>query len=194
MATTRTAGQRPMRADARRNYDNLLAAAREIFAERGTGASLEDVAARAGVGPGTLYRHFPHRDALLAEVISDSIDVLHAEAEELLEAPDPDEALFRWMREAVAHTGTYRGLADSLMSCMYEEGSRLYASCESSHRAGARLLARAQELGTVRPELDGDDLFELITSVAWAAERSAGDRDSVARLLPLVFDGMRVRT
>jgi AcrR family transcriptional regulator len=142
------------------------------------------------VGPGTLYRHFPHRDALLAAVIGDSIDALHAQAQELLDMDDPRLALATWMRAAIAHAGTYRGLAASLMSSMYDEGSKLHSSCERAHAAGARLLERAQKSGDARPGVDADDLYEIFTAIAWVAEQSPGDRDTVERLLPLVFNGL----
>ncbi|MFC9653660.1 MULTISPECIES: TetR/AcrR family transcriptional regulator [unclassified Streptomyces] len=184
--------RRPMRADARRNYEQLIAAARVAFHEQGSDASLDDIAKRAGVGPGTLYRHFPHRDALLAAVIGDSIDALHSKAEELLAMDDPDEALAIWTRAAIAHAGIYRGLAASLMSSMYDEGSPLHTSCTRTHRAGAELLARAQRLGRVNPSADATDLFELVAAIAWVSEQSPeGRRGSVDRLLPLLFDGLR---
>lgn len=192
MAPGQTGGQgRPMRADARRNYERLITTAKAAFREQGADASLDDIAKRAGVGPGTLYRHFPHRDALLAAVIGDSVDALHARARELLEADDPDEALAEWLRAAVAHAGTYRGLAASLMSSMYDEGSPLHASCEGMHAAGGQLLDRAQRLGRVRPEVNAADLFEIIAAVAWAGERAPAGRDAGERLLPLVLDGLR---
>ncbi|MGW6512772.1 TetR/AcrR family transcriptional regulator, partial [Streptomyces niveus] len=136
--------RRPLRADAQRNYDRLLAVAQEAFREQGADVPLDDIAKRAGVGPGTLYRHFPHRDALLAAVIRDSIDSLHARAEELLVAAHPDAALLDWLRAAVAHAGAYSGLASSMMSSMYDEGSPLHSSCARMHEAGARLMARAR--------------------------------------------------
>ncbi|SHN13125.1 TetR/AcrR family transcriptional regulator [Streptomyces yunnanensis] len=183
--------QRPMRADARRNYDRLVATARVAFQEQGADASLDDIAKRAGVGSGTLYRHFPHRDALLAAVIGDSIDALHARSRELLATDDPAAALEAWMRATITHAGTYRGLAATLMSSMYDEGSPLHSSCKRAHAAGAELLKRAQESDRVRPEVDAADLFRLITAVAWAAEQSPESEDTAERLLPLVFDGLR---
>src|SRR5881227_1228774 len=101
-----------MRADARRNYERLLAAARAAFAEHGVDASLDDIARSAGVGPGTLYRHFPTRHALLEAVLGDAQATLLAEAEKLATEPDPDAALLTWMRGLATHSRTFRGLAE----------------------------------------------------------------------------------
>jgi AcrR family transcriptional regulator len=94
-----------MRADARRNHERLLAEARAAFAAHGTDASLEDVARRAGVGIGTLYRHFPTRHALLSAVFEDAVSDLLARSRELLDAPEPCTALVTWLREIVSHAG-----------------------------------------------------------------------------------------
>ncbi|MEV0634183.1 helix-turn-helix domain-containing protein [Streptomyces sp. NPDC050619] len=182
--------QRPRRADARRNYDRLVAVAKTAFSEQGADAPLDDIAKRAGVGQGTLYRHFPHRDALLAAVIGESIDALHARAEELLRADDPDWALLEWLRAAVAHAGTYQGLAASMMSSMYDEGSALRSSCDQMHAAGAQLMERAQRQGSARPEFDAADLFQLIAAVAWVTERSADGGQAAERLLPAITKGL----
>ncbi|MGW6306286.1 TetR/AcrR family transcriptional regulator [Streptomyces niveus] len=182
--------RRPLRADAQRNYDRLLAVAQEAFREQGADVPLDDIAKRAGVGPGTLYRHFPHRDALLAAVIRDSIDSLHARAEELLVAAHPDAALLDWLRAAVAHAGAYSGLAASMMSSMYDEGSPLHSSCARMHEAGARLMARAQREGSARAEFDAADLFQMIAAVAWVTERSEDREGAAERLLPVVTKGL----
>ncbi|WP_369206920.1 TetR/AcrR family transcriptional regulator [Streptomyces sp. PU-14G] len=182
--------QRPRRADARRNYDRLVAVAREAFREEGADASLDDIAKRAGVGPGTLYRHFPSRDVLLAAVVRESIDALHARAEDMLTAEDPDAALLAWVHAAVAHAGTYRGLAASMMSSMYEEGAPLRSSCDRMHEAGARLMERAQRQGSARPDFDAADLFDMIAAVAWVTERSADGPGAATRLLPVVTKGL----
>ncbi|MEU4173845.1 TetR/AcrR family transcriptional regulator [Streptomyces sp. NPDC026589] len=191
MTPATPADQRPpMRADARRNYDRLVAVATELFREQGADAPLDDIAKRAGVGPGTLYRHFPHRDTLLAAVVADSIDALYARAEELLTEEDPDEALRLWLVAATRHAGTCRGLAASLVSSMYDEGSPLRASCDRMHEAGARILRRAQQEGNARQEFDAAVLFELVAAVAWVAERSTDGFASAERLLPALSKGL----
>ncbi|MEV7006476.1 helix-turn-helix domain-containing protein [Streptosporangium sp. NPDC051022] len=186
MATTR----RPMRADARRNYERLLAVARTAFAEQGTEASLEDIARTADVGIGTLYRHFPTRRALLEAVLQDGIGTLDARGRELLESSSPQEALVTWLRHLMVHTNTYRGLAATLMSSIGDPGSELYVSCETLGTHSARLLAAAQRAGAIRPDVTAADLVKLVNAIAWAGEHCEGDAD---RLLGLVLDGLRTR-
>src|SRR6266478_6346766 len=106
--------QRPMRADARRNYDKLVAGARAVFTEDGTSAALEDVAERAGVGIGTLYRHFPTRQALLEAVYVDEVEAMARAAADLFELP-PWEALSQWLHQYVGFAATKRALNEALM-------------------------------------------------------------------------------
>ena len=101
---------RAMRADARRNHERLLTEARAAFAEHGTDASLEDVARRAGVGIGTLYRHFPNRDALVSAVFEDAVDELLTRSRQLLTDPEPCAALVTWLREMVTCRTSRRNL------------------------------------------------------------------------------------
>lgn len=177
-----------MRADARRNYEQLLAVAREAFAEHGTDASLRDVARRAGVGIGTLYRHFPTREALLEALMSSGFDALQSRAEELLAASSPGDALLTWLRELAVGSTTYQGLPSSVMAALREEGSELHASCHAMRAAGGRLLARAQESGAVRADLVIGELLALVAGIAWASEQSTG-HDLIERLLSLSATG-----
>lgn len=182
---------RAMRADARRNHARLLAEARSAFAERGTEASLEDVARRAGVGIGTLYRHFPNRHALLSAVFEDAVSDLLARSRELLDHPGPCTALVTWLREMVTHAGEYRGLARALMSVSHDDSSAL-ASCSGPIReAGGALLARAQESGTVRPDVAIGDLLQLTHAIALAAEETPDDPELADRLLRLTVRGLK---
>ncbi|WP_436758563.1 TetR/AcrR family transcriptional regulator [Streptosporangium sp. V21-05] len=178
-----------MRADARRNYEQLLAVAREAFAEHGTEASLRDVARRAGVGIGTLYRHFPTREALLEALMSSGFDALRVRAEGLLAAPSPHDALLTWLRELAAGSTTYRGLPESVMAALREEGSELHASCHAMRAAGGRLLARAQESGAVRADLTAAELLALVAGIAWVSEQSAGQAGLIDRLLSVTATG-----
>ncbi|MFF4502219.1 TetR/AcrR family transcriptional regulator [Streptomyces sp. NPDC001401] len=182
---------RVMRADARRNYERLLTEARAAFATHGTDASLEDVARRAGVGIGTLYRHFPNRHALLSAVFEEAVNDLLDRSHELLGAPETCTALVTWLREIVTHAGEYRGLALALMSVTSDDTSAL-ASCSGPIReAGAALLARAQEAGTVRPDVAIGDLLQLTHAIALAAEESPGDPKLADRLLTLTLRGLK---
>ncbi|GAA2793199.1 TetR/AcrR family transcriptional regulator [Nonomuraea dietziae] len=144
MSTTGPAPQRRMRADARRNYERLLAAAATVFAEHGVDASLEDIARRAGVANGTLYGHFPTRQALLEALLRDRMDALTATARDLLDHPSAHEALVIWARAAMAHTTTYRGLVTALMRSIKDESSELHAACRAVLVGGEQLLTRAQ--------------------------------------------------
>ncbi|MBT2421567.1 TetR/AcrR family transcriptional regulator [Streptomyces sp. ISL-22] len=180
-----------MRADARRNHERLLSEARSAFAEHGTDASLEDVARRAGVGIGTLYRHFPNRDALLSALFEDAVSDLLTRSRELLHAPEPCAALVTWLREMVTHAGEYRGLARSLMSVSYDTTSALARCSGPIREAGGALLARAQEAGTVRPDVAIGDLLQLTHAIALAAEETPGDPELADRLLHLTLRGLK---
>lgn len=189
-AATRVA-PRAMRADARRNYERLLTEARSAFAEHGTDASLEDVARRAGVGIGTLYRHFPNRDSLLSAVFEDAAGDLLSRSRELLHAPEPCAALVTWLREMVTHAGEYRGLARSLMSVSYDNTSALARCSGPIREAGNALLRRAQEAGTVRRDVAIGDLLQLTHAIALAAEETPGDPELADRLLHLTLRGLK---
>ncbi|WP_405985007.1 TetR/AcrR family transcriptional regulator [Streptomyces sp. NBC_00872] len=192
MATsTAQSRPRPMRADARRNYDRLLLEARASFAEHGTDASLEDVARRAGVGIGTLYRHFPNRHALLNAVFQEALAALLERSRELADAEPPCNALVEWLRALITHAGEYRGLARALMSVSYDKSSALSQCSVPLRAAGERLLVRAQRAGRVRPEVSIDDLMQLTNAIALAAEQSPADPELAARLLNLTLTGLK---
>ncbi|GGN25187.1 TetR/AcrR family transcriptional regulator [Streptomyces fuscichromogenes] len=178
-----------MRADARRNHDRLLAEARAVFAEHGTDASLEDVARRAGVGIGTLYRHFPDRHALMSAVFEDAVDELLARADALQTAAHPCQALLTWLHEVVVHAAAYRGLSRALMSA--SPASALSRCGTPIREAGAALLTRAQKTGTVRPDVQITDLLRLTHAIALAAEESPEDPALADRLLTLTLNGLK---
>jgi AcrR family transcriptional regulator len=156
-----------MRADAIKNYDRLLAVGRDVVTEQGADASLRDVARRADVGLGTLYRHFPTREALLEALLRTNVDELTAQAAERETASTPEDALVLWLRDSVALTHEYRGVAPLLTAAIEDAESALYGSCLALHDAGSRALERAQAAGTARLDLDGTDLFALVASLAW---------------------------
>ena len=183
------------RADARRNCDLLLTAASAAFAEHGTDASLRHIARRAGVGIGTLYRHFPTRDALLKALLGSRFQRLRARAETLLSSDSPRDALLSWLRELAAGATTYHGLPESAPDALRDEESELYASCHVMREAAGGLLDRAQEAGTVRADLTTSNLLALAAALAWASERS--DRQSalvVEQLLSVAMYGMAERS
>ncbi|WP_052863848.1 TetR/AcrR family transcriptional regulator [Streptomyces niger] len=189
--TAPTDSARPMRADARRNYERLLAEARTAFTERGTDASLEDIARRAGVGIGTLYRHFPNRTALMGAVFQCEVDTLLARARDLGDAPQPCAALVEWLRAIITHASTYRGLSRALMAAPADESSGLARCSRPMREAGSVLLTRAQESGAVRPDVDIRDLMQLTNGIALAAEESPDDPELADRLLTLTLTGLK---
>ncbi|NGN68707.1 TetR/AcrR family transcriptional regulator [Streptomyces sp. A7024] len=188
MATTQG---KPMRADARRNYERLLIEARVAFLERGTDASLEDIARSAGVGIGTLYRHFPDRFALMEAVFQGEVDTLEAEAAALAGAErGPFDALLAWVRAYVTWVGTFRGVATALL----HEGRM--ANCHTQLTSTAeKLVVRAQEAGELHPDATTRDVLRLANAISYAAEKAAqktpDDVDVADRLLKLAVEGLR---
>ena len=184
-------GPRPMRADAQRNYARLLDAARAAFLERGADdVSLEEIARRAGVGIGTLYRHFPTRQALLEAVYRDQVDTLSARAEELLRTESPEEALAEWMRALLEFSSTKRSMTSALLATLGTDSELLSACVTVIRTAAEALLARAQQAGVVRPDADAGDLMRLVHAVNIATEK-APDPGQADRMLALILDGLR---
>lgn len=156
-----------MRADAQKNYDHLLETGRDVVAEQGAEASMREVARRAGVGIGTLYRHFPSREALLEALLRESFDQLTAKAGAFVTLASAGNALVSWLREMVALTHSHRGVIAAMTAAIAEPDSALHASCVSLRASGAQLLARAQEQGEARSDIDGTDLLALVSALAW---------------------------
>nr|WP_058045960.1 TetR/AcrR family transcriptional regulator [Streptomyces roseifaciens] len=182
-----------MRADARRNYERLLTEARTAFTEHGTEASLEDIARRAGVGIGTLYRHFPNRTALMSAVFQGEVDGLLARSRELLAAPEPCRALVDWLRACVAHASTYRGLSRALLAAQADEASAMSRCSLPLREAGSVLLARAQAAGAVHAGVDIADVMQLTNAISLAAEQSPDDPQLPDRLLTLTLQGLATK-
>jgi len=162
-----------MRADAKKNHDHILDVARELLATGGADASLRDVARKAGVGLGTMYRHFPTRETLLEALLRSSFDRLSASAVELERTGPGNTALLSWLREVIVLARHYGGAIRSMVAALEDESSALHASCVGVKAAGTRLLARAQSEGTVRPDLDGADLFAIVGALAWINDQPA---------------------
>src|SRR3954452_11592167 len=179
-----------MRADARRNREKLLEAAAELFAAEGSDVSLETVAKRAGVGIGTLYRHFPTRDALITETYRNEVAHVADGADELLATLPADQAMEQWLERFMAYAAAKRGMADALkqMSVSREE---LFP--EARRRIGETidtLLRAGVDAGTIRPDMTADDVYRA-TMAIWNIP--AGD-DWIAQariVLRLVMDGLR---
>ncbi|WP_026411816.1 TetR/AcrR family transcriptional regulator [Actinomadura oligospora] len=182
--------QRPKRADGQRNYDAILGAARRAFERHGSEASLEDVAASAGVAIGTLYRHFPSRASLVEATTRDGLSLLVRRAEELSAGDDPLAALTAWMDDAVRHFSTFRGLVGILTQSWYDEGTPSHTMCDAMHDSGAELLRAAQAAGRVRADLTPEELFDLLLAAAWLRENATPDRDGSTRFLTHILEGI----
>jgi AcrR family transcriptional regulator len=160
-----------VRADAVKNYEQLLGVADGVLAEDGAGASLRDIARRAGVGLGTAQRHFPTREALFEALLRHGFDGLTRTAAELEASGPARDALVFWLREFVACAVRYRGVIASMVAAIEDPESALHASCVAMKAAGARLLARAQADGAARPDVDGSDLYALAGALAWVHDQ-----------------------
>lgn len=161
-----------MRADAQQNYAQILAVARTVM-KHGADASLRDVARKAEVGLGTLYRHFPTREALLEALLRTGFDELTAKARALETARASGDALVSWLREVVTLANDYRGAIASMVAAIDDPDSALHASCVAMKSSGARLLARAQKAGLARTDLDGADLFAIVAALSWMGDQPA---------------------
>lgn len=183
---------RARRADAQRNVEKLVATAREAFAAEGPNASLDDIARKAGVGSGTLYRHFPTRVALLEAVYRDGVQRLCEEGNRLLETDlPPDEALVSWLHGFVGYVAVKRGLAGPLTSALGQD-SGLFTECRTMLEAtGGQLLKRAQAAGLIRSDVASHDILRLASAIAHAGEMSGEGAALSERLLGIAMDGLR---
>jgi AcrR family transcriptional regulator len=160
MVTAETlVAKRPLRADAQRNHDRIVEVAKLAFAENGTQASLDDIACRAQVGPGTLYRHFPTRESLLAAALDESWRDLDGLAKQLGQADDPLDALRQWILAVANHMNTYGGLPDSVAQALKDNHSPLGISCSLVDRETESLLSRARQQASIRADVDAQDLL-----------------------------------
>ncbi|MDG9715139.1 helix-turn-helix domain containing protein [Streptomyces sp. DH24] len=179
-----------MRADARRNYERLLKAAVEAFSEHGERASLDDIAKRAGVGTGTLYRHFPSRRDLLEAAYLDRIEAIAARADVLAARLAPGEALVAWLGELGAGALRVCGLKALLGSAVTDDGP----ACGDRLRVAAdRLVRAAQDEGTLRSDVEPIEVLRLAHAVATASEAADSGGGQIRRYLELLLGGLRPR-
>jgi AcrR family transcriptional regulator len=189
---SRSQAGRPRRADAQRNYGQLVEQARIAFAEFGVDASLDEIARRAGVASGTLYRHFPTRLDLIEVVLAGQIAELVALGRGLLSAEDEFDALSAWLRAAVMHALTYRGLSAAVMNSALDRENGLVSSWHAElFEVGAALLARARQSGAVVANADEADVLKMIGAIAWAAQDAPDSSAQADRLLALLMNGLR---
>jgi len=193
---TRTSDQVPprpadqLRSDARQNHARLIAAATAAFAEKGADAPLEDIARRAGLGIGTLYRHFPTRLDLQAAVFRSQVGKVCGEGDALIETLPPEQAFSGWVRSLAGYLVTKRGLSHALIEAVGIE-SELISSCWMAMRQTTeRLLANAQQAGVIRLDVDATDVVRLVHGVVVSTEKTPERSDM---LLSVMLDGLRAK-
>ncbi|WP_163569095.1 TetR/AcrR family transcriptional regulator [Fodinicola feengrottensis] len=178
-----------MRADARRNRLRVLAAAEEVFAEQGLAVPLDEIARRAGVGAGTVYRHFPTKEALFEAVVAERVQGLLGDGEALLATPDAGAAFFEFFTRKIEQASLNKALVDALE---LSSGYGFRGGSEQIWKVAGQLLRRAQAAGAVRPDLDLDDVWALLFGCLRAKDQLP-DPSRVGHLVTVVTDGMRAK-
>jgi AcrR family transcriptional regulator len=181
---------RAPRADACRNRDRLLEVASAAFARDGVEASLERIARDAGVGIGTLYRHFPNRDALMEAVYRHNLDQLIADADELSANKPPVEALEEFMQRFVGYVATKKGLAMHLKTVLSADSDLFTSSQERMNTTITRLVKAAADSGGIRSDVDAGDLMRALAGVCMTSDMSVS-QEQPCRISKLLMDGMR---
>jgi AcrR family transcriptional regulator len=183
-------GGKRLRSDARRNRDRLVETATRVFASQGVDSSLESIARQAGVGIGTLYRHFPSREALIEVVYRREVAAMRDAAVELLREHRPDEALSLWMQRFVDYIAAKRGMHESL-KILYESDSPLFAETSGVIPLALKtLVERAVAAGAIRQDADSADVLHALSSI-YSASEGPEWRDRSRRLVRLLMDGLR---
>jgi AcrR family transcriptional regulator len=180
---------KPKRADALRNYEKLLTAAREAFTEDGTAASLEDIARRAGVGIGTLYRHFPTRQNLLEAVYIGEFEAMAKSAEDLADL-EPWEALRAWMHRFVGYAVTKRAVADELLAYVQVDASVFQQVRVAITSVGDDFIRRAQEAGVVRKDTSFSEVGPMVAGIATIRGQTP---EAIHAILDVALDGLRYK-
>jgi AcrR family transcriptional regulator len=190
--TLNKAAARKPRSDALRNRDRVLEAARTVFSAGGPEASLEAVAKAAGVGIGTLYRHFPTREALFEAVYRREVQQLADLAERLEEDGEPIEALRRWMRSFVKFAATKKGMSAALAFAVAKDSDLVSHSSDLLTRAVGGLLSRASTAGEIRDDIGAEDLLRALVGMCYSHDQQ-GWQKNVLRLVDVFVDGLRTR-
>ena len=172
--------KRPLRADAQRNYDAIVHTALDVFAEQGTQGSLDDIATRAGVANATLYRRFPTREDLLVAALRHRMAELDEIAGRLSASEDPGAALEEWFFHVATHLRTWQGLPDSIARALSDDKAPLSHACQPLLVRTERLLARSTLTSFTRTDLDPQDVFTLVASLAWPPTPEATARTTCA--------------
>jgi AcrR family transcriptional regulator len=181
-----------LRADAERNRQRVLEVAQEVFATEGLAVPIDEVARRAGLGVGTLYRHFPTKEALFLAIVIDRMERLVADAQEAARAPEPGEAFFRFLARIVDEGAAKRDFMDALSGSRADVGRTLAAMKARMRTALAVLLERAQDAGVVRRDVGVLEVLALVTGAFGSMDRmAAGAGRARERLFAIVCDGLR---
>ncbi|WP_051132962.1 TetR/AcrR family transcriptional regulator [Nocardia paucivorans] len=188
----RSAAKRAVRADARRNREKLIAAARTAFTEADDTVPLEGIARAAGVGIGTLYRHFPTREALVEAVYAAELDDVTASAATLLDRLPPDAALRAWMNRYAAFVTAKRGMIDTLRAGWASGRISTPTTRARITAAIAEILSAGARAGSLRADVNSDDITAMLLGV-FLSTATDGDPDRTGRLLDLVVDALRPR-
>lgn len=182
---------KPLRADAQRNYDKLVAAAREVFAERGAEGSLDEIAKRAGVGPGTLYRHFPTRDDLIDALMRDWSARVLSDSEAAVKADLPArETLERWFADLIKHLTLHRGAAAKLSAAFDDPSSPIYRKCQMLADANERVVSHLRETDALRDNVESRQVMRLVSGVATVVDQAGLGSDQATPMLDIVIDGI----
>src|ERR1700688_664729 len=193
MTVQSAATLRRPRADAVRNRERVLEAAKAVFSAGGPDASLEAVAKRAGVGIGTLYRHFPTREALFEAVYRREVQQLVELAEALKSEASPVDALRRWLRSNVEFVATKKGMSAALALAMNSQSELTAYSFERLTKAVGALLDRAVAAGEIRSDVSPEELLRALVGMCYLHDQPSWQK-SVVRLLDVFVDGLRVQT
>lgn len=186
--------RRKPRSDGLRNRKRLIDSAKEILGQGGPGASLEAVARRAEVGIGTLYRHFPTREALFQAVYRHEVDQLIKMADGLKDAPDAGKALRAWLHAGVALVATKRGLLGALAVVKTEASTSMYSELSARMRQAVdQLLQRAILQGQLQADVSADDLLETMYAFCYARQPEPGWEAQVLRLLDIFLNGLKLQ-
>jgi len=194
-ATSAATAEKPgrkLRADAQRNYDKLVAVARQAFSEHGANASLDEIAKRAGVGPGTLYRHFPRRSDLLLAVLQDWIVEVQEEGHQILAMADPDAALDEWLHRYIGYKNFFRGLHVALLEVPNEDDESALATCKQIlFGISEQIIDRAKTVDLVRDDVDPRTVCQMVSGIAFLVDQTPAGGVDVDGQLAIIRAGIR---
>jgi AcrR family transcriptional regulator len=183
--------RKPLRADAQRNYDKIIETARQMFREKSADVSMDAIAKRAGVGPGTLYRHFPNRDALVDAVMRDWADRVQASATEVIASGGTSrEIVVAWLDQFFDHVSRYQGAAAKFGAAMDDPSSPMHHKCVALGRANRSVLDAVAERGDLREGVDAREVMRMVTGIASVADQSGLGREGAEGMLGIVADGV----